>query len=127
MHTHNAKNVHTQEKTNAPRYSRLVAGGLALGVVLFLAATTLPAILPVEAGEPGSTQERLSLITDTPEEGMQVAIRLARLGVTETQPDREVLHALRPEYATDFDALIASSHVIAVHFQTVAAANDYWR
>jgi len=119
--------MHTNKKRNAPRFSRLVAGGLALGVVLFLAAMTLPAIVPVDAGEPPAVQERLSLITDTPEEGVQVAIRLARLGVTETQPDREVLHALRPEYATDFDALIASSHVIAVHFQTVAAANDYWR
>jgi hypothetical protein len=49
------------------------------------------------------------------------------MGVTRTQTDREVLHALRPEYANDATALIAVSHVVAVHFQTVAAANDYWR
>jgi hypothetical protein len=71
--------------------------------------------------------EELSLITNTPEEGFQVAIQLARKGVTETQSDREVLFQLREVYANDPDALIASSQVIAIHFQTVAAANNYWR
>ncbi|MFO7965162.1 MAG: hexameric tyrosine-coordinated heme protein [Desulfobacterales bacterium] len=68
----------------------------------------------------------LSLITATPEEGFQLAISLARKGVTETQPDKEVLKKLRPAYAHDPDSLIAVSHVIAVYFQTIAAANDYW-
>ncbi|MFU8816006.1 MAG: hexameric tyrosine-coordinated heme protein [Pseudomonadales bacterium] len=39
----------------------------------------------------------------------------------------EVLHALRPGYAHDADSLIAASQVVAIHFQTVAAANRYWR
>lgn len=69
----------------------------------------------------------LTLVTATPDEGFALAVTLSRRGVTTTQPDREVLHALRPEYASDADALIASSHVIAVHFQTIAAANNYWR
>ena len=34
---------------------------------------------------------------------------------------------LRPAYAEDADSLIAISNVVAVHFQTVAAANNYWR
>ena len=104
-----------------------VAGGLALGFVLLLTAVIARPSLVAEGLEPPLAKAELSLTTDTPEEGMEVAIRLARLGVTETQPDREVLHSLRPGYASDADALIASSHVIAVHFQTVAAANDYWR
>ncbi|GEM_PF-771235 len=119
-----------KKRSDAICCSRLVTGGLALGVILFLAAVIARPFLVGEGMEPDPAQveqAKLSLITDTPEEGMQVAIRLARLGVTETQPDREVLHSLRPEYASDADALIASSHVIAVHFQTVAAANDYWR
>jgi hypothetical protein len=69
----------------------------------------------------------LSLITATPEEGFQVAIELARKGVTETQPDKDILFMLREVYSRDPDALIAASHVVAVHFQTVAAANNYWR
>jgi len=74
-----------------------------------------------------SQEEQLSLITETPEEGFQVAIQLARKGVTSTQPDKEVLFLLRDVYSKDPDALIASSQVIAIHFQTVAAANNYWR
>ncbi len=68
-----------------------------------------------------------SLITATPQEGFELAITLSRRGVKYTQPDTEVLHALRPEYAHDADALTAASHVIALNFQTVAAANKYWR
>lgn len=68
-----------------------------------------------------------SLITATPQEGFELAITLSRRGVKYTQPDVEVLKQLRPEYANSADALTAASHVIAVHFQTVAAANDHWR
>jgi hypothetical protein len=73
-----------------------------------------------------TSNDSMSLITETPEEGFQVAISLARKGVTETQSDRDILFELREVYSRDPDALIASSHVIAVHFQTVAAANNYW-
>lgn len=68
-----------------------------------------------------------SLITDTPQEGFELAITLSRRGVKSTQPDAEVLHKLRPIYAENADSLTAASQVIAVNFQTVAAANNYWR
>jgi hypothetical protein len=68
-----------------------------------------------------------TLMTATPEEGFQLAIELSRKGVTETQPDKEVLKKLRPAYAHDPDSLIAASQVVAIHFQTIAAANNYWR
>ncbi|MDX9749956.1 MAG: hexameric tyrosine-coordinated heme protein [Flavobacteriales bacterium] len=68
-----------------------------------------------------------SLITATPQEGFELAITLSRRGVKYTQPDPEVLHKLRPAYANDANALTAASQVIAIHFQTVAAANNYWR
>ena len=68
-----------------------------------------------------------TLITTTPQEGFELAITMSRRGVKYTQPDPEVLHRLRPEYAGDADSLTAASHVIALNFQTVAAANDYWR
>jgi len=67
-----------------------------------------------------------TLITSTPEEGFQLAIKLSRMGVKTTQPDVEVLHKLRPEYANDADSLTAASQVVAINFQTVAAANNYW-
>lgn len=68
-----------------------------------------------------------SLITATPQEGFELAITLSRRGVKYTQPDPEVLHKLRSEYANSADSLTAASQVIAINFQTVAAANNYWR
>lgn len=68
-----------------------------------------------------------TLITDTPQQGFELAITLSRRGVKYTQPDTEVLHKLRPQYANDPDSLTAASQVIAIHFQTIAAANNYWR
>lgn len=68
-----------------------------------------------------------TLATATPQEGFELATRLARLGVKLTQPSAEVREQLRPEYDHDSAQLIASSQVIAIHFQTVAAANNYWR
>ncbi|MDV2968536.1 hexameric tyrosine-coordinated heme protein [Nitratireductor aquimarinus] len=68
-----------------------------------------------------------SLKTTPPEEGYELAVKLARIAVKKTQPDAEVREQLRPKYAEDADALIAISHVIAIHFATVAAANDHWK
>ena len=63
----------------------------------------------------------------TPQEGYQLAIKLSRLAVKTTQPDVVVLKHERPKYAADADSLIAVSHVVATHFQTIAEANDFWR
>lgn len=68
-----------------------------------------------------------SLITATPEEGFNLAVKMSRIGVKVTQPSAEVRDKLRPVYADDANALIASSQVIAINFQTVAAANGYWK
>ncbi|MGB4948010.1 MAG: hexameric tyrosine-coordinated heme protein [Candidatus Competibacter denitrificans] len=68
-----------------------------------------------------------SLITSTPQEGFDLAITLSRRGVKYTQPDVEVLKKLRPDYANSAEGLTWASQVIAINFQTVAAANNYWR
>ncbi|WP_433989792.1 hypothetical protein SuNHUV7_06140 (plasmid) [Pseudoseohaeicola sp. NH-UV-7] len=68
-----------------------------------------------------------TLITQTPQAGYELAIKLSRVTVKLTQPDAETRERLRPEYAEDSDALIAASHVVATHFATVAAANNYWK
>jgi Hexameric tyrosine-coordinated heme protein (HTHP) len=68
-----------------------------------------------------------SLQTATPQVGYELAIKLSRMAVKLTQPSDDIRRALRPIYEKDPDALIASSHVVAVHFATIAAANDYWR
>ena len=68
-----------------------------------------------------------SLQTDTPQEGFELAILLARKGVAYTQPSPEIRNQLRDAYANNADSLTQSSQVIATHYQTVAAANNYWK
>ncbi len=78
--------------------------------------------LPPEPLIPNNT-----LITQTPEEGRALAITLARHSIHAMQKELEVLKSGREEYAHDPYGLIAASHVIAVEFATIAAANNYWR
>lgn len=68
-----------------------------------------------------------SLITNTPEEGRQLAVKMARLIIKITQPDAAVRERLRPIYAQDAAMLIAVGQTVATEFATIAAANNYWR
>ncbi|GJL97111.1 MAG: hypothetical protein DHS20C06_09280 [Hyphobacterium sp.] len=68
-----------------------------------------------------------SLQTPSAQAGYDLAVTLARRAIREIQPEAGVRAHLRETYARDADALIASSAVVATHFQTIAAANHYWR
>lgn len=70
---------------------------------------------------PGGT-----LITATPEAGRKLAMDIARHTIHNIQPDLDVLVAGRPAYSTNPDSLTAAAQVVAVEFQTIAAANGYW-
>ncbi|CAN5424841.1 hexameric tyrosine-coordinated heme protein [soil metagenome] len=78
--------------------------------------------IPAEPLIPDNT-----LITATPEEGRALAMMLARHSIHAMQGELEVLKTGRAQYAHDPVALIAASHVVAVEFSTIAAANGYWR
>lgn len=93
----------------------------------FMVVTSLYAESNKSMTEMSKQEAPLSLITKTPEEGFQLAIKLARKAVKATQPNKEVLVKLREVYSKDANSLIAVSQVVAIHFQTVAAANNYWR
>ncbi|HLS67558.1 MAG TPA: hexameric tyrosine-coordinated heme protein [Pseudogracilibacillus sp.] len=67
-----------------------------------------------------------TLQTRTPEAGFELAVKLAQKGVEVTQPNEAIRKKLRPKYSKNADSLIHASEVIAIHFQTVAAANNYW-
>ena len=67
-----------------------------------------------------------TLKTNTPGEGFALAVQLSQKGVVVTQPSAEVRQRLRPIYANNADRHIVVSQVIAINFQTVAAANNYW-
>lgn len=68
-----------------------------------------------------------TLITPDAQSGYDLAVKLARVAVKMTQPDAAKREAMRAAYESDADALINVSGVVATHFQTVAAANNYWR
>lgn len=83
---------------------------------------------PIFAEESNMAESWLpTLITETPEQGFDLALTMARKAVTTTQTDKTTLHALRPNYSTDPQSLIDVSGVVAGYFSTIAAANDYWR
>jgi hypothetical protein len=68
-----------------------------------------------------------TLLTPTPEDGRALAVLLARNSIHAIQGELETLKTGRAQYAHDPYGLIAASHVIAIEFATIAAANHYWR
>jgi hypothetical protein len=68
-----------------------------------------------------------SLITATPQEGRELAITMARKSIAAIQTDPEIRKKLRADYASDTAQLIASAQIIALEFQTIAQANNYWK
>lgn len=68
-----------------------------------------------------------TLITDTPAQGRELAIMMARKTIATIQPDAEVRGRLRPDYAEDSSKLMEAGQIVAIEFATVAAANNYWR
>ena len=70
---------------------------------------------------------RNTLLTNSPEEGRALAVKMARLIIKITQPDAEMREKLRPKYANDAAMLIAIGQTVATEFATIAKANDYWK
>ena len=68
-----------------------------------------------------------SLITDSPEAGRQLAVKMTRLIIKATQPDVAIREKLRPLYSEDPAMLIAIGQTVATEFATIAAANSYWK
>ena len=68
-----------------------------------------------------------SLLTKTPQEGRALAIMMARKTIGAIQTDPEKRKQLRPDYAEDTVQLISSAQVVAIEFQTIALANNFWK
>ena len=68
-----------------------------------------------------------TLITDTPAQGRELAIMLARKTIASIQSDAETRAGLRYDYANDTAKLMQAGQIVAIEFQTIAAANNYWR
>ena len=63
-----------------------------------------------------------TLITNTPEEGRALAIKMSRLIIKATQPDEAARNKMRDVYANDPAMLISIGQVVATEFSTIAAA-----
>lgn len=68
-----------------------------------------------------------TLITATPEEGRQLAVKMARLIIKLTQPDADKRQEQREVYANDPIMLIQIGQTVAMEFATIAKANNYWK
>ena len=68
-----------------------------------------------------------TLNTDTPAQGRELAIMMARKTIATIQPDAEIRSTLRADYDADSAKLMQAGQIVAIEFQTVAQANNYWR
>ena len=68
-----------------------------------------------------------TLMTDTPAQGRELAIMIARKTIATIQPDADSRTELRPDYGNDSSKLMQAGQIVAIEFQTIAAANNYWR
>jgi hypothetical protein len=68
-----------------------------------------------------------TLNTNTPQEGFELAVKLSRLAMMVAQSYDDDSQRTRPIQRDGDSQLIGAAHVIALNFQTIAAANDWWR
>lgn len=68
-----------------------------------------------------------TLITNTPAEGRELAIMMARKTIATIQTDPKKRQKMRPDYDEDTAKLMQAAQIVAIEFQTIAAANNYWR
>lgn len=68
-----------------------------------------------------------SLITATPLEGRQLAIKIVRKTIGTIQKDGEAKHRVRKMYAEDPMMLMRAAELVSMEFKTIAEANNYWK
>ena len=68
-----------------------------------------------------------SLMTETPAKGRELAIKIARKTIAAIQPNEQIRQQLRTEYDQSSQLLMQAGHIVAIEFQTIAAANNYWK
>ncbi|MDQ0561311.1 hypothetical protein QO004_003104 [Rhizobium mesoamericanum] len=68
-----------------------------------------------------------SLETETPLEGLGLAAKLSWEMIRMVQPSKGIRDRLLAIYEDDAESILLACQVIAVNFQSIAAANEYWR
>lgn len=82
----------------------------------------------VHASEEKSVEDYMpSLITKTPLEGRELAIKIVRKTIGTIQRDPEIKGVVRKKYQDDPQLLMYAAELVAIEFKTIAIANNYWR
>jgi hypothetical protein len=68
-----------------------------------------------------------TLHTDTPQDGFELAVKISHLGMMVSQTSADDGCGAHPIERNSSTQFIQIAHVIALNFQTIAAANDWWR
>jgi len=68
-----------------------------------------------------------SFVTETPEDGCALAVRLAGHVIHSTQSEADALDSPWRETAARPGSSIAASQILAIAFRLVAEVNNYWR
>jgi hypothetical protein len=96
--------------------------------ILLLSLLSFGSLSCVQAADMKSGEDYMpSLITKTPLEGRMLAIKMVRKTVGAIQGDAKVKQAVRKKYEDDPQLLMYAVELVALEFQTIAIANNYWR
>jgi hypothetical protein len=68
-----------------------------------------------------------TLLTDTPQQGFDLAARVSWEMVKVVQPSKEMRERVLAIYGDDAEYVLKACQIIAANFQMIAVANDYWR
>lgn len=95
------------------------------GTVLML---SMLAPIALSAGEMQASDDYMpSLITATPLEGRQLAIKMVRKTIGTIQQDGDAKMRVRHKYAEDPMMLMRAAELVSIEFRLIAEANNYWR
>lgn len=96
--------------------------------VLLLSFLSIGPFFTAHAAEEKKTDDYMpSLITKTPLEGRMLAITMVRKTIGTIQRNPEIKQAVREKYQDDPQLLMYATELVAIEFQTIAIANNYWR
>lgn len=96
--------------------------------VLLLSFLSIGPFSTAHAAEEKKTDDYMpSLITKTPLEGRMLAITMVRKTIGTIQRNPEIKQAVREKYQDDPQLLMYATELVAIEFQTIAIANNYWR
>jgi hypothetical protein len=99
-----------------------------LKIIIFLSFLSIAPFQAAYAADEKKTEDYMpSLITKTPLEGRELAMKMVRKTIGTIVRDPKVKMAVRQKYIDNPQLLMYSAELVAIEFKTIAIANNYWR